>query len=62
MNSSLITKPLIDIETPLLAIAVPAATELPASLTPIDQVTGGAVARALASGDFKGKRDETLLA
>jgi len=62
MNSSLITKPLIDIETPLLAIAVPAATELPASLAPIDQVTGGAVVRALASGDFKGKRDETLLA
>jgi leucyl aminopeptidase len=61
MNSSLITKPLIDIETPLLAIAVPATTELPASLAPIDQVTSGAVTRALASGDFKGKRDETLL-
>ncbi|HTH63855.1 MAG TPA: leucyl aminopeptidase [Gemmatimonadales bacterium] len=62
MNSTLITKPLIEIETPLLAIAVPASTELPASLAPIDQITGGAVSRALASGDFKGKRDETLLA
>ena len=61
MNSSLIAKPLLDIETPLLAIAVPAMTEPAASLTPIDQVTGGVVARALASGDFKGKRDETLL-
>ena len=62
MNSTLITKPLIEIETPLLAIAVPASTELPTSLAPIDQITGGAVSRALASGDFKGKRDETLLA
>ncbi|HKC46078.1 MAG TPA: M17 family peptidase N-terminal domain-containing protein, partial [Gemmatimonadales bacterium] len=61
MNSSLITKALIEIETPLLAVAVPAMAELAGSLTAIDQATGGAVARALASGDFKGKRDETLL-
>jgi leucyl aminopeptidase len=61
MNSSLITKPLTEIETPLLAVAVAATTELPASLAGTDQATGGALTRALASGDFKGKRDETLL-
>ncbi|MGH8622247.1 MAG: M17 family peptidase N-terminal domain-containing protein [Burkholderiales bacterium] len=27
----------------------------------MDRAAGGALARALASGDFKGKKDETLL-
>jgi leucyl aminopeptidase len=61
MNSTLTTKPVTDIETPLLAVAVTAGAELPAALAPVDQATGGALTRALASGDFKGKRDEMLL-
>jgi leucyl aminopeptidase len=61
MNSTLVTAPLPDIETPLLAVAV-AGSELPPSLGPLDQASGGALSRALASGDFKGKRDETLFA
>jgi leucyl aminopeptidase len=62
VNSTLTTQPVAEIETPLLAVAVTAAAELPAELAPLDQAAGGALARALASGDFKGKRDETLLA
>ncbi len=61
MNSTITTQAVTDIETPLLAVAVTAGVELPAALTPLDQATGGAIGRALASGDFKGKRDETLL-
>ena len=61
MNSSLTTKPLAQVETPLLAVALVAGGELPASLTELDRAAGGVVARALASGDFKGKRDEMLL-
>ena len=61
MNSTLWTKSVTDIDTPLLAVAVTAGAELPAALAPLDQATGGALARAMASGDFKGKRDETLL-
>jgi leucyl aminopeptidase len=61
MNSTLTTKAVTDIDTPLLAVAVTAGAELPAALAPLDQATEGALARALASGDFKGKRDETLL-
>ena len=62
MNSTLVTTPLAEIESPLLAIAVAAGGELPTSLAPLDQATGGALGRAIASGDFKGKRDETLIA
>jgi leucyl aminopeptidase len=62
MNSTITTQAVTDIETPLLAVAVTAGAELPAALAPLDQATGGALGRALASGDFKGKRDETLLA
>ena len=61
MNSTLSTKAVTDIDTPLLAVAVTAGAELPAALALLDQATGGALARAVASGDFKGKRDETLL-
>lgn len=62
MNSTITTQAVTDIETPLLAVAVIAGADLPAALGPLDQATGGILARALASGDFKGKRDETLLA
>jgi leucyl aminopeptidase len=62
MNSTLTTKSVADVDTPLLAVAVATGGELPTSLSALDTATGGALARALSSGDFKGKRDETLLA
>ncbi|MGH7537469.1 MAG: leucyl aminopeptidase family protein, partial [Gemmatimonadales bacterium] len=64
MNSTLTTQALTEIETPLLAVAVASGggTDLPAGLAALDKATGGALARALASGDFTGKRDETALA
>lgn len=62
MNSTLVTQPLAEIDTPLLAVAVATGGELPGSLSSLDQATGGAFGRAIASGDFKGKRDETLVA
>ncbi|HSD32314.1 MAG TPA: leucyl aminopeptidase [Gemmatimonadales bacterium] len=62
MNSTLTAQPFSEIDTPLLAVAVATAATLPAALAPLDQATGGALGRALANGDFKGKRDETLLA
>jgi leucyl aminopeptidase len=34
---------------------------LPPSLTPLDQATGGALARLFAAGDFSGKKDESAL-
>jgi leucyl aminopeptidase len=61
MNSTLTTQPLAEIETPLLAVAVGAGSTVPPGLAPLDQASGGALARAFASGDFKGKRDEVLL-
>jgi leucyl aminopeptidase len=61
MKSSVTAKPLAQIETPLLAIAVPQGTTLPASLADLDRAAGGVLARALGAGDYKGKRDETLL-
>ena len=61
MKSTIAAKPLAQIETPLLAVAVPQGTALPASLADLDRAAGGGVARAFASGDYKGKRDESLL-
>jgi leucyl aminopeptidase len=46
--------------TPLLALAVPAGP-LPASLGPVDSALGGGLGRVYASGDFTGKKDETVL-
>ncbi|MGH7703829.1 MAG: M17 family peptidase N-terminal domain-containing protein, partial [Gemmatimonadales bacterium] len=43
--------------TPLLAVAVPVGG-MPASLSPLDAATGGAIQRLFASGDFTGKKDE----
>lgn len=61
MNSTVVAKPLAQVETPLLAVAVAQGGEVPASLTDLDGAAGGAIGRAVASGDFKGKRDETSL-
>src|SRR5439155_640722 len=61
MKSAIVTTPAGDLETPLLAVIVPAGTTVPASLAALDRATGGVMARAIAGGDFKGKRDETQL-
>jgi len=61
MKSSVAAKPLAQVETPLLAVAVAQGTTLPASLADLDRAAGGVLTRALAAGDYKGKRDETLL-
>ncbi len=62
MNCTIATTSPLETETPLLAVAVTTvAGELPASLADIDKAAGGALARACASGDFKGRRDETTL-
>ena len=62
MKSSLTAQPLAKVDTPLLAVAVPQGTTLPASLAELDRAAaGGGLARAVSAGDLKGKRDETLL-
>jgi leucyl aminopeptidase len=59
--SSVVSEPLAQIETPLLAVAVAQGSAVPTSLAELDRAAGGAMTRAVASGDFKGKRDETAL-
>ena len=54
------TEPPEAIETPLLALAL-AEGALPRSLSPLDDATGGALARPIAARDFRGKKDESLL-
>ena len=61
MKSTVSAKPLAQIETPLLAVAVSLGSNLPASLAELDRASGGVLARAWGAGDYKGKRDETLL-
>jgi leucyl aminopeptidase len=61
MNIAILARPLADVETPVLALLLPTGGSLPASLAPFDKATGGALQRAFAAGDWKGKRDETLL-
>jgi len=46
--------------TPLLILVVPQGV-LPASLAALDKVSGGALSRCYAAGDFRGKKDETAL-
>ncbi len=46
--------------TPLLALAV-SMGPMPASLTPVDAQTAGAIGRLYGSGDFAGKKDEQAL-
>lgn len=48
--------------TPLLAIALPQGDgSVPAPLTDLDAQAAGAIQRLLASGDFRGRKDETAL-
>ncbi|MGH7607152.1 MAG: M17 family peptidase N-terminal domain-containing protein, partial [Gemmatimonadales bacterium] len=60
MKSTISATPLAQVETPLLAVAVPQGP-LPPSLADLDRASGGVLARASGAGDFKGKRDESLL-
>ena len=46
--------------TPLLILLVPQGAE-PVSLAALEKVSGGAIARCYAAGDFTGKKDETAL-
>jgi len=62
LTSQVVASPLAGVQTPLLAVAVPESASLPAGLAPLDQTSGGALARLYASGDFRGKRDETAVA
>ncbi len=48
------------LDTPLLVIALPAATGLDDSLTALDSLLAGALARSFARRDFRAGRDETL--
>src|SRR5256884_9042895 len=61
MTGTTLTAPLAQIETPLLAVALAQGGAVPPSLAELDRAAGGIVARAMISGDFKGKRDETAL-
>src|SRR6266704_2228915 len=60
-TSSAVATPLAQVETPLLAVALGQGGSLPASLGELDRAAGGVIARAMTSGDFRGKRDETAL-
>lgn len=61
MNSSVVTTPLAQVDTPLLAVIVAAGTALSPALAELDRGAGGSPGRAFSSGDFKGKKDETAL-
>jgi leucyl aminopeptidase len=60
MNITVVPTAVPEIDTPLLAVLVPAG-DLPASLADLNRSTGSVLQRAFASGDFKGKKDETAL-
>ena len=61
MTSTVTTSALVQVETPLLAVALTEGSALPPSLAELDRMSGGVLSRAVTSGDFKGKRDETVL-
>ena len=61
LTNTVVTAPFATLETPLLALALTEGTVVPPSLGPLDQAAGGVLGRAIASGDFSGKRDETSL-
>src|SRR5438132_6571803 len=61
MTSGVASAPLSQVDTPLLAVALAQGSAVPTSLAELDRAAGGVVARAITSGDFKGKRDETTL-
>ena len=60
MNITVVPSAVSEVETPLVAVLVPAG-ELPTSLADLDRDTGAVMQRAFSSGDFKGKKDETTL-
>src|SRR5256712_6348866 len=61
MTSGVASAPLSQVDTPLLGVALAQGSAVPASLADLDRASGAVVARAITSGDFKGKRDETAL-
>src|SRR5256714_10441027 len=61
MSGTTVTTRRPQIETPLLAVALAQGGAVPATLAELDRAAGGVVGRAITSGDFKGKRDETAL-
>jgi len=61
LKTTIVTTPPASLDTPLLAVAVAEGATLPTSLGALDQASGGVLSRAITSGDFKGKRDETSL-
>src|SRR5689334_1889396 len=62
LTGGIVTAPLAQIDTPWPASALcQGGAGVPASLAEFDRAAGGVVARALTSGDFKGKRDDTAL-
>ena len=50
------------LRAPLLAVALASGKPFPRALARLDRATGGALSRAVRSKDFKGNKDETLLA
>src|SRR5205807_8339360 len=60
-SGTLVSAPLPQVDTPLLAVALAQGAALPASLAELDRAADGGLARAVSSGDFTGKRDESLL-
>jgi leucyl aminopeptidase len=60
-TSGAVSVPLAQVETPVLAVALAQGNIVPASLAELDRAAGGVVTRAIASGDFRGKRDEMAL-
>src|SRR5712692_7802578 len=60
-TSRVASAPLAEVATPLLAVALAQGSAVPPSLADLDRAAGGVLTRAITSGDFKGKRDETVL-
>lgn len=48
------------LNTPLLALLLPAGSDMPSDLKALDKAMGGAIGRTLRRRDFRGGRDETL--
>src|SRR3989454_6483872 len=61
MTSAVATVARPQTEPPLPALALAQGADVPASIAALDKAAGGLLARAITSGDFKGKRDETSL-
>src|SRR6266705_6491033 len=61
VTGTVVSTPFAQVTTPLLALALPQGGTVPPSLVELDRAVGGVVGRAITSGDFKGKRDESAL-